>query len=1523
MRDTALLKLKGILDNPDYKAILGEGFIHNARMMEAMLNGQGPFADRPADVKAMVLQGFNRSLREDSGWDVRYLMRLVMLYEAKMTKVEESRIGNTTVQIKQAFQAGDYEKAEQLLQDLHYENFGRWIFYHVYPQARYGEAQVLENWGATESAEKMVELIKSNPRGIRTFAYKLPAWIEETRKGWAEFYKEKDDLIKGGWRDKEGGYGEAVSWTLASFMRNPIRTIAATADPERYTFAVDGIEGYGATPGIILGYIPSLLGSTYKSLVLGIYYPTLKGYGIEDARDEVEGVVTGRFDPQNWAIQQDSYAWKALGFTGKASKTFLEIYGGARLTGIPVTSGTGFWNMAPQFRSLLFWSELNVLGGNAAAQYKYGKPFSAEEDSAISVSFLVPGAIAQKAQAFGQAHNLITVTNKGAKIAEGLTGFQKAGGLAISSLARAPYGWLTFGHMSSTLSTGKPLTIGESLALSTVGYVSRLLPGGNAKYPMGTSASRIAGLSGLAASTVTAAFEMNNPLYQKIGATSGLTGILLKPGRTIIATTGNVLNWFGHGNKWAEGIDTINYNELKKFNDYMHNVSPILGTVPAFLVSFGRAFTDTYTGAILIRTALNPADTINGILEFAKTAKQLGEGQLVNARPVEVASLAGSLFGARAGLRGMWGRVPGLAGNLRLVDNLEKATRLQRMAGFLSGVANEAGSYRTLFGLAMFNIGLPAIMNNDLSFDALSKSIGTNAYKTDQLLMGATGISFIFRGVGSIGNRLSRIPAVKSFMTETPVADGKGKIGSLSETAAFAGKHSGSIGLAGVGAGAGMYLLGTETGLRQNTIGDILANAGLVIAGAGGLMALRGFSTHTNWGKNVAAYREKVELARKNPGDHTMPEGLEKWEGRISSLGYNAVAGPLSILSYGSLVYGLKKGIFDPGVTAFSVYLNPPEGSSGLWAAARHIWNNYSKDAYPHLFRDGAAPERDEKNNLVFGKDGLVQYKSGALPGDWANALFWGAVTAATAKIIRVAKNAYVRLPESQIKGWDVGLREGASDVYNTRIRSSLIHRISEKIAGKPGAFIGDLAQGTMLTLGNSAYTLFFVIAPLQGVLEWTSFLTQRHVMPSAYTHLEKSLLGFTFGAFWQDKDVYDDGKLVSPSNWRKYEGAKTVWDYAKRSYLTGLFGVNEDGSAKVKSFSEFPYWPGQFWQKLDKSSAFFAVTLAVLQPFAEPVLGNIRAGNFGKSFQAAGEGIKATLGIDLKPSSNNLGWRELLFSKQGIIESAKGFVNWITNMSIKGTIEEINEQFIQIGLALTPISFIAPVAEGLGFSPLVARDLYQQAQEIAQELTSPDGGAGIYSNGKSFWQALCGGARITGIKTSGDTTADISDLTGKTRDGLRQDPTLLGKLAGLPKDAQITVEMGGATRVFDVTDVKDWSHTFNVQAKRFELANKLQQPATARQAIETVLTAVQGQDRVEAEAARYVLTEQLTAQQIAKLLHSQQLGSFSAGTVTFGSGGKAFSLFLGSLNTQIVERLAFEQGFADSVISAYESIDQ
>ncbi|MEW5894919.1 MAG: hypothetical protein AB1650_04065, partial [Candidatus Omnitrophota bacterium] len=296
----------------------------------------------------------------------------------------------------------------------------------------------------------------------------------------------------------------------------------------------------------------------------------------------------------------------------------------------------------------------------------------------------------------------------------------------------------------------------------------------------------------------------------------------------------------------------------------------------------------------------------------------------------------------------------------------------------------------------------------------------------------------------------------------------------------------------------------------------------------------------------------------------------------------------------------------------------------------------------------------------------------------------------------------------------------------------------------------GALNAGRM-SLG-SLRNIVQVMAPLQIVLEGTSYAAKQ-ASYTATNEFYRGFLNYTFAAFWQDNLVWHDGQWMDFSS-VKYSGAKSLGGKALLGFSTGIFGYDEiTGEARVKSFAEVPRSPLQFmpewlggkpmydgqYRGIDSKTLIFSATLAALRPLT-PAIQNIRTGDFGRRFTAFNEAVDETFKVSFLKDSQPVRFtarQTLKWGGQQITRGASRFLH----TAVKGTSEEIAEQFAQIPITLT-FGFTSPIAQHFGASRLAAQEFTSQMSEVLQEIVFESQNVGIrnprYAN-KNILQILNG----------------------------------------------------------------------------------------------------------------------------------------------------------------------------------------
>ncbi|MCG2708144.1 MAG: M20/M25/M40 family metallo-hydrolase, partial [Candidatus Omnitrophica bacterium] len=283
--------------------------------------------------------------------------------------------------------------------------------------------------------------------------------------------------------------------------------------------------------------------------------------------------------------------------------------------------------------------------------------------------------------------------------------------------------------------------------------------------------------------------------------------------------------------------------------------------------------------------------------------------------------------------------------------------------------------------------------------------------------------------------------------------------------------------------------------------------------------------------------------------------------------------------------------------------------------------------------------------------------------------------------------------------------------------------------------------------IGRTGFTLFAVIAPLSGVVEGTSWLFNKAVLPSAYTSFERAFFKSTFAAFWDDTKIQDKatGKWVDRS-YVKYLGAQGLLAHFFRAYSSGLFGVDEDtAKLKVESMGDlFKQGPFSFLGAIEKQNVYFSAILGVGHRPITAWLSNIKRFDLGRKFRAAGTGLEESFGLGLTG----------LFiqpSKNIAVDGVKGVVNRVQSLLLKGTTEEvIIEQAIQVVTA--PAFAILGAVTNPGIASFTS--------EIFQEVASP-GGPGMQNSAKTdIWDRVNEDDPLSGVNLPKSADSRLSGVS-------------------------------------------------------------------------------------------------------------------------------------------------------------------
>ncbi|HRZ39836.1 MAG TPA: hypothetical protein P5246_02400, partial [Candidatus Omnitrophota bacterium] len=290
-------------------------------------------------------------------------------------------------------------------------------------------------------------------------------------------------------------------------------------------------------------------------------------------------------------------------------------------------------------------------------------------------------------------------------------------------------------------------------------------------------------------------------------------------------------------------------------------------------------------------------------------------------------------------------------------------------------------------------------------------------------------------------------------------------------------------------------------------------------------------------------------------------------------------------------------------------------------------------------------------------------------------------------------------------------------------------------------SFAGKMNSGAIMVgkmTAETASNLAFVMAPLSGVLEGVSWAANKAV-PLAGSDMEKNFLKYTVAGFWDDTQVLaKDGKTWIDRGAVKYQGATSIFGVMGRAYSSGLFGYDvATGELKVASLSDIPTTPQKLlplpesmggspteeYKGLQGQMIGFSAGLTALR-WMTPVLNNIKYADFGRRFQAMNHSFDKTFDIDLFKSNSKVG---KMFERFPLHPSRM----------ISGSIEEIGEQFAQIGLQMTPVGYVGPILRQFGVSPTAARSFSEQFNEIVQEIVLSGSKIGVKNSRYANQQVL------------------------------------------------------------------------------------------------------------------------------------------------------------------------------------------
>ncbi|MFA5172690.1 MAG: hypothetical protein WC426_14100, partial [Sulfuriferula sp.] len=323
-------------------------------------------------------------------------------------------------------------------------------------------------------------------------------------------------------------------------------------------------------------------------------------------------------------------------------------------------------------------------------------------------------------------------------------------------------------------------------------------------------------------STAAAQVEMQRPVYDSLkdsqfAGVSGLTGLVLNPGRNILATVGDWSNWasrrvLGYNiNDWSERLEGKAGKEVvvglrtkermavaQLFANANRNLAGF-GTPLAFAYASMDSFLQTATGSSAVRAISNPVKTVRELFDFASTARQMIEehkniNTIPQARMVEYAMIAGDITGARFGLRTFADTVTRTAGittvarlNQRELQHTGVAQRYinqmttgQRFSRFVAQTHYNAASL--VIPNAVFSTMAPIAFGhgNDpqaMSTENINRRVYETAYNMPNVINGAIGASAAYNALGAVSAwvrnseaaaRFAQRPSVQ-FATQNPV----------------------------------------------------------------------------------------------------------------------------------------------------------------------------------------------------------------------------------------------------------------------------------------------------------------------------------------------------------------------------------------------------------------------------------------------------------------------------------------------------------------------------------------------------------------------------------------------------------------------------------------------------------------------------------------------------------------------------------------------------------------------------------
>ncbi|MBU1125347.1 MAG: hypothetical protein KKC84_04925, partial [Candidatus Omnitrophica bacterium] len=536
------------------------------------------------------------------------------------------------------------------------------------------------------------------------------------------------------------------------------------------------------------------------------------------------------------------------------------------------------------------------------------------------------------------------------------------------------------GNLANIVTEGKPLGLGGGLATLGVGA---LLPAGASapkaalsfvgKRAIAPIAGRIAGqgaksfVQTYSAATTLGTYYTGSLAYAITHA--ALTDSSYRPSSALGALTHNFFS--AGGRQIIKGLPNfcisplverttalrkrmsiLDQTETEMVLGAFSNHLGIAAAAPGYAYGFAKFYLST--PGLVLNAVTHPLDTLH---EFAGMVDIIGRimgGQATGISPANAGEW-GYLFGA---LRGSGASLRDTGKGLRTLAS-RKVTTLQAANTTINGVSSIGRLGKTVDFLGRAIETTPNIMyiNTGLALgmtlanggiDQLGRTAKNTAYNFDTVVSSSLGINLFFRGMGvGISRGLGKYQT--SRLGTYTASGNQGRLNWKPQAA----------GLGITAGGAGMYLAGTRiNGIKNKIGGNILANAGLIVAGLGLSYALhahqagfRNVFARTPWAQGVRSYWTNVAL------------GLPA----ASAIGY-----------------GIEKLIVAPAFSLFDTTVGMSSDNKGEASG----WDTYRIASTPNLFGENAG-----RTYYLFNRETEKYDPHQFLErGDWRSALLTGAL---------------------------------------------------------------------------------------------------------------------------------------------------------------------------------------------------------------------------------------------------------------------------------------------------------------------------------------------------------------------------------------------------------------------------------------------------------------------------------------------------------------------------------------------------